>query len=101
MYYLNYYSDGKITYVPMDVVFASIYFQRRIHIPIECISHRYAPGLVAFAVQVADHESLKTLQMLKAFHCDQIQGFVYSKAVSPSDFRELLSEQPFEIMHEQ
>ncbi|MEM0912597.1 MAG: EAL domain-containing protein [Pseudomonadota bacterium] len=54
-----------------------------------------------FKVVAEGIEDSETLQMLKAFHCDQIQGFVYSKAVSPSDFRELLSEQPFEIMHEQ
>lgn len=48
-----------------------------------------------FKVVAEGIEDNETLQMLKAFQCDQIQGYVYSRALSSSDFKNLLSKQPF------
>jgi EAL domain-containing protein (putative c-di-GMP-specific phosphodiesterase class I) len=40
-------------------------------------------------------EDKKTIEILESMHCDKIQGFVYSKAVSPIDFEKLLVMQPY------
>ena len=40
-------------------------------------------------------EDKKTVEILESMHCDKIQGFVYSKAVTPIDFEKLLVMQPY------
>jgi len=52
------------------------------------MAHSLNFKVVAEGVEIVDQ-----LELLRTFNCDAIQGYIFSKPVTPSEFRKLLEDE--------
>ncbi|MDC0603123.1 EAL domain-containing protein [Aliiglaciecola sp.] len=90
---------GYLTYLPIDILkldkclVDGLVFsegQRKLIESLVKICHSLGIKVVAEGA-----EDKETLKILAKIDCDQVQGFVYSKALSSEDFKKLIVKQPF------
>lgn len=90
---------GYLTYLPIDILkldkclVDSLAFsesQRKLIASLVEICHSLGIKVVAEGV-----EAQETLEALQQLECDQVQGFVFSKALGVEDFQKLVVKQPF------